>query len=184
MDTKEFGSFISSQRKAQGLTQKELADKLMVTDKAISRWENGHGYPDIETLEDLSSALGVSLLELMHSKKQEDVPVSLEEVNETLADTIKYNIDDRKKERKITALVFASSMVLLLVLSVFKNIAPVAIFFEVVGAVYLVASIVMIVDSRRNRSIKHMFIGILLLMVFLFFVFLLLSASIQINGIN
>ena len=170
MDTKEFGSFISSQRKAQGLTQKELADKLMVTDKAISRWENGHGYPDIETLED--------------GDPIKAVPVSLEEVNKTLADTIKYNIDDRKKERKITALVFASSMVLLLVLSVFKNIAPVAIFFEVVGAVYLVASIVMIVDSRRNRSIKHMFIGILLLMVFLFFVFLLLSASIQINGIN
>ena len=123
-------------------------------------------------------------LNLCTAKKQEDVPVSLEEVNKTLADTIKYNIDDRKKERKITALVFASSMVLLLVLSVFKNIAPVAIFFEVVGAVYLVASIVMIVDSRRNRSIKHMFIGILLLMVFLFFVFLLLSASIQVNGIS
>lgn len=181
MDTKEFGSFISSQRKAQGLTQKELADKLMVTDKAISRWENGHGYPDIETLEDLSTALGVSLVELMHSRKQEEVSITLEEANKTLADTIKINIDDRKKERRITALIFVSSMVLLFLLSVFKNIAPVAIFFEIVGVIYLAASVVMLVDSKRNRSIKNMFIGLLLLLVFVFFALLLLTTSIHIN---
>ena len=181
MDTKEFGSFISAQRKAQGLTQKELADKLMVTDKAISRWENGHGYPDIETLEDLSAALGVSLVELMHSKKQEDVSISLEEANKTLSDTIRINIDDRKKERKITALVFASSMVLMLLLSIFKDIAPAAIVSEILGLVYLAASIVMLIDSKRNRSLKNMFVGILLLMVFLFFVLLLLTTSVKIN---
>ena len=181
MDTKEFGSFISAQRKAQGLTQKELADKLMVTDKAISRWENGHGYPDIETLEDLSAALGVSLVELMHSKKQEDVSISLEEANKTLSDTIRINIDDRKKERKITALVFASSMVLMLLLSIFKDIAPTAIVSEILGLVYLAASIVMLIDSKRNRSLKNMFVGILLLMVFLFFVLLLLTTSVKIN---
>lgn len=181
MDTKEFGSFISAQRKAQGLTQKELADKLMVTDKAISRWENGHGYPDIETLEDLSAALGVSLVELMHSKKQEDVSISLEEANKTLSDTIRINIDDRKKERKITALVFASSMVLMLLLSIFKDIAPAAIVSEILGLVYLAASVVMLIDSKRNRSLKNMFVGILLLMVFLFFVLLLLTTSVKIN---
>jgi len=179
MDTKEFGSFISTQRKAQGLTQKELADKLMVTDKAISRWENGHGYPDIETLEDLSTALGVSLVELMHSKKQEDVSISLEEANKTLSDTLRLNIDDRKKERKITALVFTSSMVFLLLLSVFRNIPAAAIVFEILGLIYLAASVVMLVDSKKNRSLKNMFIGVLLLTVFLFFVLLLLTTSIK-----
>ena len=181
MDTKEFGSFISSQRKAQGLTQKELAAKLMVTDKAISRWENGHGYPDIETLEDLSTALGVSLVELMHSKKQEEVSISLEEANQTLADTIKLNIDDRKKERKITALIFASSMLFILLLSVFKDIPPVAVLVEILGVTYLVSSVVMFIDSKRNRSLKQMFIGVLLLMVFVFFALLLLTTSININ---
>ena len=47
MNTQQFGKFIAEQRKAKGYTQKELAEKLGVTDKAISRWENGHGYPDI-----------------------------------------------------------------------------------------------------------------------------------------
>ena len=110
MDTKEFGAFIAQERKARGMTQKELADKINVTDKAVSRWENGHGYPDIETLEDLSGALGISLLELMHSRRQEDITVSVEEASRTISETIKINIDDRKKERKITALIFASSM--------------------------------------------------------------------------
>ncbi|MBO4636557.1 MAG: helix-turn-helix transcriptional regulator [Clostridiales bacterium] len=178
MDTKEFGSFIASQRKAKGLTQKELADKLMVTDKAVSRWENGHGYPDIGTLEDLASALGISLLELMHSKRQEDVSVSLEEANRTLSDTIRLNIDDRKKERKITALIFSSSMVLMFVFSVFKDIAPVAMVFEAVGAVYLIASVVMLLDSKRNRDMRSLFIGILLLLIPLFILLLLLSVSV------
>lgn len=181
MDTKEFGSFIASQRKAMGLTQKELADKLMVTDKAVSRWENGHGYPDIETLEDLSTALGLSLLELMHSKKQEDISISIEEASKTLSDTIKLNIDDRKKERKITAVIFVSSMILLLILSIFKDIAPVALVFELIGVVYLIASILMLIDSKRNRSLKHMFIGILLIMIPIFILLLLLTVSVKIK---
>ena len=89
MDAKEFGSFIAGERKAKGLTQKQLADTLKVTDKAVSRWENGHGYPDIETLEDLSDALGLSLMELMHSKRltEEEQSVTLEDASKTISDT-------------------------------------------------------------------------------------------------
>ena len=177
MDTKGFGAFIAQERKSMGMTQKELADKLMVTDKAISRWENGHGYPDIETLEDL----GLSLLELMHSKRQEDVSVSLEEASRTISDTIKINIDDRKKERKITALIFASSMVVMLLISIFKEIAPVIWIAETLGAIYLIASIFMFVDSKKNRNARHMLIGILLAMIPLFILLLLLTTSVAIT---
>lgn len=51
---------------AQGLTQAELAEQLHVTDKAVSRWERGVGLPDINTLEPLADALGLSLADLMH----------------------------------------------------------------------------------------------------------------------
>lgn len=181
MDTKEFGAFIAQERKARGMTQKELADKINVTDKAVSRWENGHGYPDIETLEDLSGALGISLLELMHSRRQEDITVSVEEASRTISETIKINIDDRKKERKITALIFASSMAILLLISVFKNLAPVVWIAEAVGIIYLIASVLMFVDSKRNRSAKKMLIGILLAMIPLFILLLLLTTSVNVT---
>ena len=64
MDNIQFGAFVAQLRKERGLTQKELADKLNVTDKAISKWETGKGFPDIKLMEPLAQALGVSLVEL------------------------------------------------------------------------------------------------------------------------
>ena len=58
MDVKMFGAFLAQVRRAQGLTQAELAEQLHVTDKAVSRWERGVGLPDINTLEPLADALG------------------------------------------------------------------------------------------------------------------------------
>lgn len=60
MEAKEFGQFIAEVRKSNHITQIELARKLNVTDKAVSRWERGLGFPDISTLEPLAAAFGVS----------------------------------------------------------------------------------------------------------------------------
>ena len=58
MDAKKFGAFISERRKEQHMTQAGLAGKIGVTDKAVSRWERGLGFPDINTMEPLATALG------------------------------------------------------------------------------------------------------------------------------
>lgn len=71
MEAKKFGQFIAGIRKEKKMTQAELAGKIHVTDKAISRWERGLGFPDIQTLESLAQALGISVLELMRSERQE-----------------------------------------------------------------------------------------------------------------
>lgn len=71
MEAKKFGQFIAGIRKEKKMTQAELAGKIHVTDKAISRWERGMGFPDIQTLEPLAQALGISVLELMRSERQE-----------------------------------------------------------------------------------------------------------------
>lgn len=71
MEAKQFGQFIAGIRKEKKMTQAELAGKIHVTDKAISRWERGLGFPDIQTLEPLAQALGISVLELMRSERQE-----------------------------------------------------------------------------------------------------------------
>ena len=72
MDAQKFGTFIAQCRKEKGMTQSELAAKIMVTDKAVSRWERGKGFPDINLLLPLAEALEVSVLELMHSERQKE----------------------------------------------------------------------------------------------------------------
>ncbi len=72
MDLNKIGSLIKTKRKELGLTQEELAKKLNVTEKAISRWETGRGTPDISLLIPLSKELNVSVLEILNGEKVED----------------------------------------------------------------------------------------------------------------
>ena len=65
MDKTIFGAFIAESRRSLGLTQRQLADALHVTDKAVSKWERGLSYPDVTLLEPLAQALGLTLTELM-----------------------------------------------------------------------------------------------------------------------
>ena len=62
------GAVIKELREKHKLTQSELADKLNVSDKTISKWETGKGYPDITLLEPIAEAFGVSVTELISGK--------------------------------------------------------------------------------------------------------------------
>lgn len=161
------------------MTQKDLAEKLLVTDKAISRWENGHGYPDIETLEALSAALDISLLELMHSKRNENDTVSLEEASKTLSDTLHMNINDRRKERRLVVLILASSITLILLLSIFKHLHIVAVLGAGIGILYLLGAILTLIDYGSSKSKKKAFVALLLLFVPLSILILLMMTSFQ-----
>lgn len=88
MDAITFGAFLKERRTDKSLTQAELADQLHVTAKAVSRWERGVGFPDIQTLEPLARALDVSLLELMQSRLIQDETVSSEEASAAVADAL------------------------------------------------------------------------------------------------
>lgn len=65
MDAKKTGRFICENRKKHGMSQKELADQLNITDKAISKWERGISFPDISMLIPLSETLEISLYDLL-----------------------------------------------------------------------------------------------------------------------
>ncbi len=60
MDAKQMGMFISELRKENNITQAQLAKELHVSDKVVSRWERGLGFPDINTIEPLAEALNVN----------------------------------------------------------------------------------------------------------------------------
>jgi transcriptional regulator with XRE-family HTH domain len=69
MDKSRFGTFINLLRKEKGITQKELADILHVTDKAVSRWETGKSYPDIEVMQDIAVYFDVTVNELLQGER-------------------------------------------------------------------------------------------------------------------
>lgn len=100
MDVKKFGSFIAATRKENQLTQAELAKKLQVTDKAVSKWERGLGFPDINTIEPLADALGVSVLEIMKSERIPEPEVSSKVASEVLMDAFELAKYQKKLERK------------------------------------------------------------------------------------
>ena len=68
MANKSMGEVISTLRKEKGMTQKELADKLNITDKAVSKWERDIAFPDTATIPKLAEILEVSVEELMNAK--------------------------------------------------------------------------------------------------------------------
>lgn len=72
MNKEIFGTFIKEIRKEKGLTQQGLADKLHVTDKAVSKWERGLCYPDLTLMETLAEALDISVTELMTCKRNNE----------------------------------------------------------------------------------------------------------------
>lgn len=80
MDQIKFSKFLKKSRLEKGLTQEELANKLCVTTQAVSKWENGKGYPDVTTLGNLASALDLSIDELMNSKKNDSKNLEIKEV--------------------------------------------------------------------------------------------------------
>ena len=68
---KSIGETIATLRKEKGMTQSQLAEKMNVTDKAVSKWERDLSCPDINTISKLADVLGVSVEELLKAKKSE-----------------------------------------------------------------------------------------------------------------
>jgi transcriptional regulator with XRE-family HTH domain len=71
MDNKKVGNFISTMRKSLPMTQQEIAELLGVTNKAVSKWETGEGYPEITIVPALAEILGVTVDELLRGEKSE-----------------------------------------------------------------------------------------------------------------
>lgn len=118
MDAAKFGAFVARSRKDQNMTQAELAAKIKVTDKAVSRWERGLGFPDINTLEPLAEALGVSVLELMKSENIETKNIQCEDAALILKDTIQEANSQSLLNKKQYKMIAIGTTILFLIISV------------------------------------------------------------------
>lgn len=115
MDPMKTGIIISDARKKLKMTQKDLADKLYISDKAVSKWERGLCFPDISVLIPLTEILNISLYDLLRGEK-----VNKKEVEETIKNTINYSNGEIKRNKKkyiIISSIVISIIVLISIIS-------------------------------------------------------------------
>lgn len=96
MDQEKIGKFISEQRKVKGITQNELAERLGVSDRAVSNWENGKNMPDYSLLPSLAKELNVTLNELFYGGK-----IAEEDITNITDENIRFIIRRRYRKQLI-----------------------------------------------------------------------------------
>ena len=125
MNKENMGRFIAESRRAKGLTQRDLAAALHVTDKAVSKWERGLSYPDVTLLEPLAALLDMTIEELMTCRKpeQEGGPMTEEMKNlvELSADSIQTERKKGWRRVAVLAVLLAAALLLAGYLSQFKS---------------------------------------------------------------
>lgn len=118
MDKEKTGQLITELRKEKGLTQKQLADILNVTDKAVSKWERGLSFPDISMLEPLSEVLDISIMEILAGERQDEKEtLSREEALKLINDSVELSDEEirHKKERSRFVIIILIVISLLLI---------------------------------------------------------------------
>lgn len=169
MDNKKFGMFIAEQRKEKGWTQAELAKKINVTDKAISRWERGLGFPDINTIEPLADALGLSIVEVMQSEKISGQEIKKRDANEAVSSVIDVAQYMRKLERRNIFVGVIIPAVIVLLIFLLDNMPLEGFMFACLPLVFLIGGVVLIVMSiyQKKQGRSHgvtLLLGILMLL--------------------
>ena len=122
MDAKKLGQFIAEIRKEKNMTQAELASKLHVTDKAVSKWERGLGLPDINSIEPLADALAISVAEVMQAERIQTDHVTPENASEMLTNAFDMVKQQRRMERKHHILIFVGVLLVIVLIFLWDTI--------------------------------------------------------------
>ncbi len=132
MNQEKIGKFIAKLRKQKNMTQQELAKKLGVTDRAISKWENGRGLPDYSLLQNLCDALSVSINELFSGEK-----ISKENYKKKAEENMSKLINDNyNKKKKLNWIIAISVAIVYLSISIIFNIWAYSWFIWIFYSIY------------------------------------------------
>lgn len=104
MDQEKIGKFISKCRKANKITQSELADKLGVTNRSVSNWENGKNMPDLSLFKPLCDILNITINELLSGEKINEDKYQ-EKLEENIINTINYSNKKIEQKNKLIGLI-------------------------------------------------------------------------------
>lgn len=100
IDMEKFGSFLMTLRREKNLTQKELGDRLFVSDKTVSKWERGQSIPNVSLLIPIADLLGVTVTELLKGERIQCNTLSLQEIEELVAGSVQLSAQDQELMNK------------------------------------------------------------------------------------
>ena len=132
IDQEKVGRFIAEQRKKKGLTQKQLAELLIVSDKAVSKWETGKAFPDRNSMTDLCKALDITVNELLAGEYIEKDTFK-EKAEENAIDLVEY-ANAQRKDQKYTILSMIIGLICLIFFFILTNLyfdSPLLAFLDI-----------------------------------------------------
>lgn len=149
MNQQNIGKFIAKKRKEQNLTQEQLAEKLNVSNKTISKWENGKCMPDYSIIEDLCKELNISIPELMDGEELEK-SIRLYDEEETI-DLVK----DVQNLKFIVLSLFKAGffVIFALIFMIFSDFSDYNVVKGISSTLAAFCAVSLLIESRRVK--KH-----------------------------
>lgn len=188
MNYEKIGNFIRQNRNAKKLTQKQLAGKLCVTDRAVSRWERGVGTPDISLLVSLGEILGVSVNEILLGEKIDNI--TKEQSDKILIDSISmYRKNDFKIliDRIFLIVIMAAFFIIAIALfNISMIVSNLSIYYLFLIFWGLFISLLAFTKLSNDYQLKRNFVKIACVVYSISLVFYIFYTGIsyKINGVN
>lgn len=139
MNQEKIGKFISKIRKENNMTQQELAEKIGVSDKSISRWENGKTMPDLSLFKPLCDILGITINELLNGEKIDNYDYQ-DKLEESIINTINYSSKRIEQKNKFIGVIFLlfGGIINILGLMAFNPDTHACLFSLVLGIIFVI----------------------------------------------
>ena len=161
MDLDKIGKFIALNRKNKGLTQEQLAEKLGVTNKTVSRWETGKYMPDLSLLKPLSEELGITLNELLSGEKIEEQKI-VENTEKNIINTIDYSSKKVENEHKKISIILMilGAIISISALTILNKESSWCSIYSIIGIIIFVIGLVR--NLKKFKKVQKIGIGIVL----------------------
>ena len=161
MDLDKIGKFIALNRKNKGLTQEQLAEKLGVTNKTVSRWETGKYMPDLSLLKPLSEELGITLNELLSGEKIEEQKI-VENMEKNIINTIDYSNKKVENEHKKISIILMilGAIISISALTIFDKESSWCSIYSIIGIIIFEMGLVR--ELKKFKKIQKVVIGVVL----------------------
>ena len=170
MNQEKIGKFICTVRKKKNLTQKQLAEKLSITDRAISKWENGKSMPDLSLLKPLCNILDITINELLSgeyiSKKNDD-----DTTEQNFVNAINYS----NKRQNITEFIFYlfillfGSLMIVISMSIFSTPIGFAMWYSIIGTYILMIIFSCLLKKFITCNKSEKYVAILIVSFFILY---------------